>query len=100
MRAERPRQSTDDLMSRYYGKAPRMRVQIENTDGTWTELPIDNGLSLEVNIEPSIGIDDTYHYSARFAVDISHRTWHDLLWDLSHREVRERDARTTRRRYL
>ena len=84
-------------MSRYNGPAPRMRVQIQNNDGTWTELAIDNGISLEVETEPQIGRDDGYWYHAKFAVSIDQYQWHNLLWDLSAREVRERDARTARR---
>lgn len=77
-------------MPQYDGPAPRMRVQIENRDGTWTELRIDNGLSLQVDApDPTYPLEE-FAYSANFKVLIHHRTWNDLMWDLSKRAVRER----------
>jgi hypothetical protein len=76
-----------------------MRVQIENNDGTWTELAIENGIALEVETDPVIGRDDGYWYHAKFDVSISQRQWHNLLWDLSEREVRGRDARASNSRF-
>ena len=77
----------------FFGKAPRMRVQVENSDGTWTELPIDNGISLEVHHpDPYELLRDPTVYLARFDVTIHHQTWNDLLWDLSKREVREKNG--------
>lgn len=81
-------------MSRVFlGPAPRMRVQMENKDGTWTELAIDNGLSLEVQHPDPYKLGEGLNvYVAKFEVEVPYQTWHDLLWDLSKREVREKNA--------
>ena len=74
--------------------APRIRVQIENQDGTWTELPVDDGISLEVDhLGTPVVTNDPYCYLLRFNVSIHHQRWHDMRWLLSKRTVDENNKR-------